>query len=67
MRILGLDPGPLVGKAYTFLLELRITRGPIGREQAIQELLGWAALEGIPVPEAPEPESGPDEDAPDED
>jgi len=77
MRILGLDPGPLVGKAYDFLLELRITRGPIGRDQAIQELLGWAALEGIPVPEAPEPEpepdadapdaeSGPDEDAPDE-
>jgi len=81
MQILGLDPGPLVGKAYDFLLELRITRGPIGREQAIQELLGWAALEGIPVPEAPEPEpdadapdadapdaeSGPDEDASDED
>ena len=66
MRILGLDPGPLVGKAYDFLLELRITRGPIGREQAIQELLGWAALEGIPVPEAPEPESGPDDDVPDE-
>src|SRR5580658_4627302 len=65
MRILGLDPGPLVGEAYTFLLELRITRGPIGREQAIQELLGWAALEGIPVPEAPEPESGPDADTPD--
>jgi poly(A) polymerase len=67
MRILGLDPGPLVGKAYNYLLELRITRGPIGREQAIQELLGWAALEGIPVPEAPEPESGPDESGPDDD
>jgi poly(A) polymerase len=78
MRILGLDPGPLVGKAWNFLLELRITRGPIGREQAIHELLGWAAEEGIPVPEAPEsepdadapepePEPEPDEDAPDED
>jgi poly(A) polymerase len=67
MRILGLDPGPLVGKAYDFLLELRITRGPIGREQAIQELLGWAALEGIPVPEAPEPEPEPDADVPDAD
>src|SRR5271156_5376788 len=66
MRILGLAPGPLVGKAYNYLLELRITRGPIGREQAIQELLGWAALEGIPVPEAPEPESGPADDVPDE-
>ena len=59
MRILGLPAGPLVGEAYNFLLELRITRGPIGREQAIQELLGWAALEGIPVPEAPEPEPEP--------
>jgi len=65
IRILGLTPGPLVGKAWNFLLELRITRGPIGREQAIQELLGWAALEGIPVPEAPEPE--PDADGPGED
>src|SRR6266568_347636 len=27
MRILGLTPGPLVGKAYGFLLELRIERG----------------------------------------
>src|SRR5580692_3255033 len=69
MRILGVPPGPVVGKARDFLLELRITRGPIGREQAIYELLGWAALEGIPVPEAPEPEPEPepepDADAPD--
>jgi poly(A) polymerase len=69
MRILGLAPGRLVGQAYDFLLELRITRGLIGREQAIQELLGWAAEVGItppdpepPDPEAPdpEPESGED-------
>jgi poly(A) polymerase len=57
MRILGLTPGPLVGKAYDFLLELRITRGPIGREQAAQELLRWAAEEGI---SPPEPEAGPE-------
>ena len=50
MRILGLTGGPLVGDAYDFLLELRITRGLIGREQATQELLGWAAEEGIPLP-----------------
>ena len=67
MGILGLPAGPLVGKAWNFLLELRITRGPIGREQAIQELLGWAALEGIPVPEAPEPEPEPDADVLDAD
>jgi poly(A) polymerase len=60
MQILGLTPGPLVGEAYGFMLELRIARGPIGREQATQELLRWAAEEGIPVPETPEPETGPE-------
>ena len=79
MRILGLAQGPLVGRAYNYMLELRIARGPIGREQAVQELLLWAAEEGIPVPEPvpepePEPESEPEpepgaesEPAPDDD
>jgi len=57
IEILGLTPGPLVGRAYDFLLELRISRGLIGREQAIQELRRWAAEEGISPPEAPSPES----------
>jgi poly(A) polymerase len=57
MRILGLPQGPLVGKAYTFLLELRINRGELGRERATQELRDWAAAEGIDVPPSP----GPDE------
>jgi poly(A) polymerase len=75
MRILGLAQGPLVGRARDFLLELRITRGLIGREQATQELLRWAVGEGIPVPdpgtEPSDPESGPEppdaESEPDED
>jgi poly(A) polymerase len=50
MRILGLPPGPLVGQAYDFLLELRIEQGELGRERAAQELLGWAASVGIDVP-----------------
>jgi len=54
MRILGIRGGPLVGRAYDFLLELRITHGLIGRERATQELLRWAADEGISVPD-PEP------------
>jgi poly(A) polymerase len=64
MRILGLAPGPLVGQARNFLLELRITRGPIGREQAVQELRSWAAGVGItpPDPERPDPEPEPGED-----
>src|SRR6202167_5076136 len=57
MGILGLRPGPLVGRAYNFLLELRIAEGELGRERVIQELLRWAAAEGI-VP--PEPGAGED-------
>jgi poly(A) polymerase len=52
MRILGLAPGPLVGKAYSFLLELRIAEGELGRERVTQELLRWAAAEGISAPSA---------------
>jgi poly(A) polymerase len=50
MRILGLPPGPLVGEAYDFLLELRLERGELGRERVTQELLRWAAAEGIVRP-----------------
>jgi poly(A) polymerase len=55
MRILGVSPGPLVGRAYEFLLELRLEQGEIGREPVTQELLRWAAAEGI-VPPGPEPD-----------
>jgi poly(A) polymerase len=55
MRILGVPPGPLVGRAYEFLLELRLEQGEIGREPVTQELLRWAAAEGI-VPPGPEPD-----------
>jgi poly(A) polymerase len=55
MRILGLAQGPLVGKAYNFLLELRINDGELGRERVTHELLRWAAAEGIPAP-SPEPD-----------
>jgi len=55
MRILGVPPGPLVGRAYDFLLELRLEQGEIGREPVTQELLRWAAAEGI-APPGPEPD-----------
>src|SRR5580704_14943628 len=67
MRILDLTQGPLVGQARDFLLELRINRGLIGRDQAAQELLDWAAELGISPPEPPDPEEsepGSDEDLP---
>ena len=54
MRILRVRPGPVVGRAYDFLLELRIAEGELGRERVTQELLLWAAAEGI-IPSPPEP------------
>ena len=53
MEVLGLRPGPLVGQAYRYLLDLRMEHGPLGRERAVHELLGWAAAEGLDVPETP--------------
>jgi poly(A) polymerase len=47
MRILGLTPGPLVGKAWNYLLELRLSEGMVGPERATQELLRWASAEGL--------------------
>ena len=46
MEVLGIRPGPLVGKAYRFLLELRLEHGPLGHDRAVQELLRWAEGEG---------------------
>lgn len=39
--ILGIPPGPVLGRAYKHLLEVRLDRGPIGAESAEQELLSW--------------------------
>ncbi len=41
MAILDIPPGPLVGRAYKFLLELRMERGPLEREEAIAQLRLW--------------------------
>jgi poly(A) polymerase len=41
MRILDISAGPEVGKAYKFLLELRIENGPLGEEEAKKRLLEW--------------------------
>jgi poly(A) polymerase len=61
MRILGIPQGPLVGNARNFLLELRIEQGELGRGRVTQELLRWAADEGI-TPPGPEPGPEPDRD-----
>ncbi|MEJ6550195.1 CCA tRNA nucleotidyltransferase [Corynebacterium sp. USCH3] len=41
MTILDLPPGPAVGKAWAFLKELRLDRGPMDRDEAIAELKRW--------------------------
>ena len=48
--LLGLPPGPLLGTAYRFLLELRTEEGPLGAEEATRRLLGWAREQGIEPP-----------------
>jgi len=46
MQLLGIPPGPLVGKAYKHLLALRMERGPLSHEEAEAELRRWAAENG---------------------
>ena len=41
MELLGVPAGPVVGKAYDFLLELRLEHGPLGQERAEKELRQW--------------------------
>ncbi|HXW46703.1 MAG TPA: CCA tRNA nucleotidyltransferase [Streptosporangiaceae bacterium] len=50
MALLGIPPGPVVGKAYRFLLDLRMEHGPLGHDRAVQELLRWGTSEGIEPP-----------------
>lgn len=41
MQILDISPGPAVGKAYDFMTEVRLERGPLSYEQARAELMAW--------------------------
>ena len=50
MRILGLRPGPLVSRAWKYLIGLQIEHGKLGRERATAELLAWGEREGIAPP-----------------
>jgi poly(A) polymerase len=43
MAELGLPPGPLVGQAYKFLLELRMDQGPMSPDEARAALQAWWA------------------------
>ncbi|MFX1759055.1 tRNA nucleotidyltransferase [Rhodococcus gordoniae] len=43
MELLGIPAGPTVGKAWTYLKELRLDRGPLERDEAEAALLEWWA------------------------
>ena len=42
MDLLELEPGPAVGEALAFLMDLRMERGPIPEDEAIELLRAWA-------------------------
>lgn len=41
MQILGIKQGPIVGRAYKHMLDLRLDRGPLDHDTAVAELLAW--------------------------
>jgi poly(A) polymerase len=47
MRLLGIKAGPVVGQARNYLLELRMSEGPLDPEDARKRLLEWAREQGI--------------------
>ncbi|MEV2237786.1 CCA tRNA nucleotidyltransferase [Micromonospora sp. NPDC049891] len=47
MELLGVPPGPVVGRAWKYLKDLRLEHGPLDRDTAEAELLRWARDEGI--------------------
>ncbi|MFB9883852.1 CCA tRNA nucleotidyltransferase [Planobispora siamensis] len=46
-EILGVPPGPVIGRAYKFLLDMRMDEGVIGKEAATEALRAWARESGI--------------------
>lgn len=45
MALLEIPPGPLVGRAYKYLLEVRLDEGPIGEAEAEARLREWYAAQ----------------------
>jgi poly(A) polymerase len=46
MRILDIPAGPQVGEAWRFLKELRLDRGPLSHDEAVEELKTWWNAKG---------------------
>jgi poly(A) polymerase len=47
MDFLGIEPGPLVGEARDYLLELRLDQGPMTEEEGYARLAEWAKEKGL--------------------
>jgi poly(A) polymerase len=47
MAFLGVAPGPIVGEASRFLLEVRLDEGLLGADEAYERLAAWAREQGI--------------------
>jgi poly(A) polymerase len=47
MAYLGLEPGPLVGDAHRFMLDLRLDEGQLDDDEAYRRLDEWARAKGI--------------------
>lgn len=45
METLDVGPGPVIGAAYKFLLELRLENGPMERDDAVSALKEWWAAQ----------------------
>ena len=48
MELLGVPPGPVVGRAWKHLKEVRLEQGPLTREAAEAELRSWWATQPQP-------------------
>lgn len=46
MELLGVPAGPIIGQAWRFLKELRLERGPLDHDEAIEALREWWAEQG---------------------
>ena len=46
MEVLGIAPGPEVGEAYSYLLNLRLDEGALGHDAAVERLRAWWAERG---------------------
>ena len=47
MAFLGIPPGPIVGEAREFMMELRLDEGLLGEDEAFERLDAWARDHGI--------------------